>query len=408
MIATIKKFNLNNKKLILIIIGSFLLILAGLLNGYAAKLSRNNLKNVAILSQVSPKFDSQTLRKLQEETKDLKKQIINLADVIDPKERWVKKDYDLSVSFVEELNKINQFLKSRIKNKQAEGSALPPDKLRTGGSSASLDKTSVPFAQNLKQSQRINYSDLGFKEKLPGEKEAIYLLNQLYGLKEVVNLGVDYGVTFDSVNPLSMDSVEELKDKRAIKQLKTAIELTSSAEGLIEFLIGLMDITPAVFIDNISLNFLDPLSLKAELTLSHFVIEPELWGSLGALGRREDVKKFSSLFSKDAIIEQQNYERILRRKNPFLAVVAKQIDTGGRFAQVSDTPKQIKRFFYRGKATLKGKEVVVIEDALNKETVFLSIGETISNFNVKNFTDEYVVFENINDNKEMTIGREAK
>lgn len=381
MITTIKKFNLNNKTLILVGIGSFLLLLLGLLNSYAARVSRNNLKNIAILSQVAPNFNKQTLKKLQEETKYLRMQLRSLADVIDPKERWVKKDYDLSVSFVEELNKVNQFLKSKIKNKQAS-----PE-----------------------QGRRIEYSDLGFKEKLPGEKEAIYLLNQLYGLKETVNLGVDYNITFNSINPLSMSDVEELKDKGAIKQLKSRIEFTSSAEGLMEFLIGLTDVIPAVCIDNISSNFSGPSLFKTELTLSHFVIEPELWESLAAIIKKEDIKKSSSLFSKDAIIEQQNYERTLRRKNPFLAVVAKQIDSGGRFIQGSEAPpKPAKRFFYRGKATLKGKEVVVIEDVLNKETVFADIGEKIANFIVKNFTEEYVVFENINDHKETTIGREAK
>lgn len=373
MITTIKKINLNNRTLILVGIGSFLLLLLGLLNSYAARVSRNNQKNIAILNQVSPNFNKQTLKKLQEEAKDLRRQLRSLADVIDPKERWVKKDYDLSVSFVEELNKVNQFLKSKIKNKQVE------------------------------------YSDLGFKEKLPGEKEAIYLLNQLYGLKETVNLGVDYNITFNSINPLSMSDVEELKDKGAIKQLKSRIEFTSSAEGLMEFLIGLTDVIPAVCIDNISSNFLDPSLFKTELTLSHFVIEPELWESLTAIIKKEDIKKFSSLFSKDAIIEQQNYERTLRRKNPFLAVIPNQIDSGGRFIQGSEAPpKPLKRFFYRGKATLKGKEVVVIEDGLNKETVFAGIGEKIASFSVKNFTEEYVVFENINDHKETTIAREAK
>jgi hypothetical protein len=324
-------------------------------------LKKNNLKNLAMLNQVLPGFNNQSIGQLRGELNNLKADLNRLAGIFDPKERWFKKDYDLSIYFVEELGKINQSLKTKATNNQ------------------------------------VDFPELGFKEKLPEEKEAFYLLTQLYGLKEIINLGMDYRINFKSITPLDIEEQEGLS---GIKLAKTRIEATCPAEDIVEFIIQLNNIFPMPYLEAFSLKSHDS-SFEMNLTLSHIMVDSD----------RKDKQEFpASLPTESTLSEaEQNFIRILRAKNPFLVEVAEEAPLSGQ-KQTSETgkPKKLSRFLYKGKAILRAKEVVAIEDVLNLETVFLGQGEKIDNFILREFSNEEAVLENIDNGQKIIIKREEE
>jgi hypothetical protein len=339
-----------------------LLIIGGLLNIWTKNIKKNNLKNLTALNQLLPGFNEQSLGRLLKETKNLKTQIVNLSDIFDPKERWFKKDYDLSIYFVEELGAVNQSLKTKALDKQ------------------------------------VDFIDLGFKEKLPSEEEAGYLLSQLYGLKEIVSSGIDYSIGFKSLSPLGIEGIEDIPE---IKLAKSRIELSCPAQGLTEFIIELNDIIPKPLTAAFSLKSQDSF-FQMSLNLEHIIVDLN-WKDRQEYVASEEIKK-ELLWQK----QDQNFIRLLRTDSPFL-VAAKEISLPGQIQGLKiDKSKQLPMslFLYKGKAVLRSKDVVLIEDTLNQETLFLGKGEKINNFILKEFSNEKVVLKNIDTGQELIIKRE--
>jgi len=336
------------------ILGSFLKI-------QIEVIKKNNSKNTSTLTQVLPGFNSQSPEQLKPEIKNLKVKLAKLYGIFDPKEKWLKKDYDPSIYFVEELGKINQILKTKSVERQ------------------------------------VNVPELKFKEKLPLEPEAFYLLSQLYGLKEVISLGMDYNINFKSINPLG---IEELSGASGVKLAKSRIELTCPAQSLIEFILQLNEIVPRPCTESFSLKSQDSI-FQIILTLNHIVI--------GLAGERAKEEFYASTegLKEQSPETEQSFSRILRSNNPFFVPAQKEEPLSGQAqaAVKTEKPKQISRFLYRGKATLKSKEVVVIEDTLNQETIFLAQGEKIDNFILNKFSDDEAVLKNLDNGQETIIKR---
>ena len=135
--------------------------------------------------------------------------LLPLVYLFDPPQKDIKKDYDPAIYFVDELGKASQLLKTKAATKQ------------------------------------VNYPDLGFKEKLPEEKEARYLLKQLYVLQEVVSRGIDCGINFIAVAPQPLEDSSELA---GVKVAKTRLEVTAAASAFLEFIIQISEIVPLVSI----------------------------------------------------------------------------------------------------------------------------------------------------------------
>lgn len=337
-----------------------LIIIGVILNIWTKKIKKNNLKNLTALNQLLPGFNERSLEKLQKETNDLKTQIVNLADIFNPKERWFKKDYDLSIYFVEELGAVSQSLKTKALDKQ------------------------------------VDFADLGFKEKLPSEEEARYLLSQLYGLKEIASVGIDHSTGFKLINPLGIESIEGLPE---IKLAKSRIELTAPTQVLTEFIIKLNDIIPKPLTATFSLKSQDSF-FQMSLNLEHIIVDLS-WKDRKEYVASEEIKK-GLLWEK----QDQNFIRLLRTNSPFL-VAAKEISLPGMIQETKvDKSKQLPMFLYKGKAVLRSKDVVLIEDTLNQETVFLGKGEKINNFILNEFSSEKVVLKNIDSGQELVLKRE--
>ena len=116
-----------------------LLILAIFLNQQIQSLKKNNLKNKSILNQALPGFSASAIGVFNHEVGDLEAKLKELSGIFDSTEQWAKKEYDLSIYFVQELDRIKQLLNEKAKQKQ------------------------------------LSYPELNFKEKLPTEKESSYL-----------------------------------------------------------------------------------------------------------------------------------------------------------------------------------------------------------------------------------------
>lgn len=360
----IKNFSLTSqltKRPILLaaaIFGLFLFILAVFLSSRVSRLSKDNLKDLTTLNEVSPGFNNQTLEQLKQEINKLEVRLLALAYLFDPVDKSIKKDYDPAIYFVDELSKIGQLLKLKATNKQ------------------------------------INYTDLGFKEKLPEEKEAQYLLRQLYALRDVVSRGMDCGINFISITPLP---VEDLNASAGMKVAKVRVELSAPASSLIEFIIQLGEVVPLVSLESILLKSQDS-SLNLEMTFSHIIVEAD-WKDKGT--------PFNPLNIKDVFLEREKFINIVRGNNPF-SVPKLQESVESPLQASGEQPKHLPRFLYRGKAILKSKEVAVIEDTLNKETVFLAPQEKIGDFILTDLRDLQIILKNITNDEELIIKREER
>lgn len=354
----LKSGNLGKKWLV---IGFCLIILSLFIKARVGHLKRANTKNLALLNQALPAFNEQSLTRLKQEIRGLNAELISLSALFDPKERWLKENYDLSILFVEDLNNVNQSLKNKAKAKQ------------------------------------LDFVDLNFPEKLPAESEAVYLLAQLYGLKEVVNLGMDLGINFKSIKPKGIKKVEGLAK---LVLARNYLELVCPKETLIEFIIQLNDIIPKAHPDSLLIKSEDS-SFKIDLNFSNVILDID-W-------QDKDIKELPITKLDEPFLEiAQNFTPILRNKNPFFVTAPKeksQLPSEGKIYVTTEEGKPAPRFLYRGKAILKTKEVVVIEDTLNKETVFLGLQDKYGNLKLTYSSDEDVILENINDGSKIFIKR---
>ena len=154
--------------------------------------------------------------------------------------------------------------------------------------------------------------------------------------------------------------------------------------------------------------FIESLSLKSEdstfevnLTISNLIID---------LPWKDDAEfKITESDVKNVLPAQDvNSIRTLRNTSPFFVPPQVPEPVVEAPAVVKAEPRPGPRFIFRGKAHFKSKEVVVVEDTLKKETVFLAPNERIGSFILKEFSNDQAVLENTDDGKEIIIKQEEK
>ena len=339
----------------------FLLITGVFLGSRAQNFKNNGLKITAMIHKDFSGLNSVTITQLERHIDQLKLQLVGLALQFIPGAGAIKEGYDPAIYFAEELDKANQDLRRKS------------------------------------QEKKTVFTDLGFQEKLPSDREAHYLLNQLYGLKEVVSLGLDYGVNFKSITPLGAEKTEALA---GVKEARSRLEFACPAKTLPEFLIALTDIVPSVSLDSLLLSDQEGV-FAGDAVLRHTIVDLTAWGVQPeyAAGNKQLV------YVPSATQEQKDAMRVLRSANPFVPPRRndQEIQVKGPGGQSQPLP----RLLYKGKAVLAGKDVVVIEDTLSQETLFLSRQERIGNFMVQDFTDERVRLKNLEDSQELVIERQV-
>ncbi len=324
-----------------------------------AVFARKSAGHRASLNEAIPDFSSGSITQLKTEIKTLTSNILGLSSVFDPKYKWIKKDYDLSIYFVEELGLIKQSLKE------------------------------------MADSAKLNVPDLGFKESLPSERDAQYLLSQLYGIREIIASGITYAVEFTRCEPLGL---LEKSPQEGIRIARTRLAAKCPADTLIEFIIRLNEIVPKVCFETLVLRTQERV-FEMELVVEHIVteIEPEILAESVTPAAPSEVTPRS----------EYNIIGYLRANNPFFVPEAT-VPPGvpATSPETAQATAQRVRFSYRGVAKLRGKPVVVIEDALTQETVFVAREGRIGDFRVTDFNDERAVLANVDDGKELIIKRE--
>ena len=133
------------------------------------------------------------------------------------------------------------------------------------------------------------------------------------------------------------------------------------------------------------------------MVIDNFSIARELEQSAGTVDME--------VLKQKILQPQQDYIRILRENNPFYVPVAQAPETNTESPQAQVPVKPPVRFIYKGNAVLKSKEVAVVEDALNQETLFLSKGESIGGYVLINFTPDFAILRS-QEGEELIINRE--
>jgi len=365
----------TSKNLLFIISG--LLSLCLLFSGFFLKfqvnaLKKSNQKDTAILNQAFPGFNAKITKRLKEEVGVAKEQIRDMLRYFGAQDQGGQKDYDLSIYFAEELSKAKQFLKGKADTKQ------------------------------------LKYPELDYKGKLPTETEAVYFLNQLYGLKEALSLGLDIGINFKSILPEMAKDFDKVAE---IRLLRTKIEFSCLPQALIEFIIGLHKAVPHVFIESIALSYSDS-TFEVNLVLTHLTIDPSILKTIEPLKFTLAQKPLDSPLLQRISLRQTDCFRILRSNNPFfVAVVAPsqdkllQVDLKAGTTDMSLQLKPAARYLYKGRGILRLKEVAIIEDTLTKEVIFLGKNERMNELVLKALSDDEVAFKNLDDGGELILKR---
>lgn len=341
-----------------------LAIMLLILGGRIQLLKLQSAGNIKKVNQELPGFSEKKLEQIRDRISFYKEGLKKLSTAFDTNQRWKVQDYDLSIYFVEELNNVNQELKAKADRKN------------------------------------VKYPGLGFKEQLPSEDSAIYLLSQLDALKEIVTKGIDYGVNFSSIIPQDVETQTEEQDKtkkttkpangqekeiaaepelEGIKVVKSNLEMVIPAETLTEFIIQLNEIMPKIFFEKfylVSAGF----SYKLTLTVSGVIINSG-W-IRDSIYSFDDVKLTLPKADRD-------FAQLLRANSPFAAPVVRE---AGPVEETDDSlggedAGEKARFYYRGKAVLQSEEVAVIEDTLNEETFFLNKQDRIGGFVLEDFSE---------------------
>lgn len=351
-------------------IGFFCLLVSAWIVSGRLKASSSQIRdNRALLHQTAPGFSRKTIPALKDEITDLQARLYASAVLFNPQERWLRKGYDVSILFVEELNNANEFLKKEAAKMQVE------------------------------------FPEFSFQEKLPNEKEAAQLLTQLYGIREVLNSAIEQGADVIDVKPLKV-SESEVFIQGVI--LPSRLEFRFPHATVTEFLISITGIVPKITIDSLEVKVLEAyveLIMDFSTVYTDFSFLAEF--TQGSAERHSSgvVPEESFPAGVEAAISR------LRSLSPFAVPVPKEevivpgVTTEERPAEQQQKPVQ--RFLFRGRATLHGKDIAVIEDTLRQETVFLSRGEVYERFILKDFSQEGAILEG-SDNQIITIINEEE
>lgn len=353
-----KTFSIPKEYLLLVSAVLFLLVLAGILRGRIAHVTEENLRNLGMLNQVSSGFNDQTLDAFKQNIDQLEAGLLTFIYALDPPDKEIRKDYDLPIYFVDDLSKVKQSLKAKSAEK------------------------------------KVTYPEFGFKESLPDEKEAKYLIEQLSVIKDIVDKGMDEGINFSVVSPLP---AEDLGISPGVKLAKTRLEFTASAAALINFLIQESDAVPLYPVDYILVKSQDSF-FKADMTVSHIVIEAD-W--------RNKSLTLTPLNLKEVFSQDERVISSLRANNPLSGALMRQAPAESKKAPAEES-KQAPRFLYQGKAVLRSKEVAVVEDTLNQETLFLAPGDRVGDFALQELDEAQITLKSINTGQQMVIKRQGQ
>jgi hypothetical protein len=318
---------------------------------------RNNERNSVQLNAVVAGFSAATFDKVSKDVAYIKANIVSLSQLFDPRDRAGSATYDLNVHFVEALDNASKEI-----NVKAEA------------------KGSVPV-------------DLGFREKLASQKDQAYIMNQLLSLKNVVLKGMDVGIVFNDIAPQNIEKT----DVAGMRIAKSRIELSCPVQKLMDFILQLDSLTPALCIDTCTIAMRGSMA-DITLLVSNVIVDLP-WMQKKEDYEHADIKAIEPVSTAEL-------SKAIRGKNIFS--LSDSEDDAQKSASALSANKKagdIPRFYYRGKAMLRGKTVVVVEDTQKKETAFVAEGGMIADYKLMRFNSDAMVLQNVKDGKELSVAK---
>lgn len=365
------KAHKRNFWIIWLIAGACCALSAGALNKKLSAARGEIAANYAVLNQALAGFSGEKVAALKDEVGGIKKDVAGMSLVFYPKDRFLKKDYDPGILFIEELNNA--------------GVAL---NLKAG------EKKTAPVA-------------IDFSSKLPSAQEAAQLLSQLAGLRGIVEAGLDLGAQWKTIKPLPVARVDGFEH---LFLAPASLELTQPQQTLMEFI--------ARIHESEYIMCLDYLVIKAQAAAAPAVMPG---GALSGGGFAitmnvsaliadyswPDIAPQTEAAQMEILKDRRKAVAAARSANPFYMAPKKDISAGAVSDPGAAIQKQVEtqRFFYRGQGVLEGSPAAVIEDVLMKETVFLHRDAKYRGFTLKDFSEEQSVLINSDDGGATVLTR---
>lgn len=346
-------------------LGVFVLgVSAWVLHGRVTAMSTESTSNRELIKQTAPDLSKRTIPELEEGIIDVKSQIYATATLFNPQSKWLRDGYDVSILFVEELNNANQQLKDAAADMQ------------------------------------VQFPGIVFAEKLPAEGAAVQLLTQLYGIREVAELAISLGADILDITP------EPAADDDGFTHgavLPASMEFSFPHETVVEFLIRITGVVPKIAVTTLAVKTEDEavlITLDMSTIFTQFDLTDEEKNRYSVAGVPEEsypqgIQRAVSLMRGNSpfVIPERRKEEIMLAE-----------EASAEPEPEPEIPRQ--RFYFRGKATLQSQEVAVVEDTMRQETVFLARGERYDTYLMKDFSDDGIILEGIDDKAITVINRE--
>lgn len=334
--------------LFLVFLNSLALLL---LLGFSFKAGSLKKENVKLMKKIGEPVSEKNLEKLKLETESMERKILFFLNLYSKKKEEIP-EVNKRLYFAQKASELQKRLKRR----------------------AELNLVKAPLFE--------------FSSELPAEKEVDIFLKDLEILEEVVNLGIKENLDFEKINLLKTEDVGEVP---LLKKIGVEISLGGKKSNVFSFLDSCLE----------NLLFLDIeeliLSEEAEKILVYLKPVSLILSSKFAQEVNKELKPFN--FSSFLRVKKSVRTKFLNNKiwgeSPEFKKSLKKEATGQRQ----------ERFYYRGLAVLKGKEVVVIEDASSGDFLFLALGQKIGEYKLKDFTPEEITLESLKNKKELIIKR---
>lgn len=328
--------------LVLNIVGAVFLIILISLNLSLDK----KIKDYTV--KIKEPLSKEKIDSLKKEVLLLKKKLKGLTEVFQPPEN--KELIDSQIFLAE---KIDSFKKQLLRKAEAKGGSLP---------------------------------QIEISSSLPVDEEIPYYLMQLESLEKAIDWGLGFKIDFESVKIIE----PVLKD--GLHQLKAELNFKAAPRSLSDYLLKLAESEPFLAVDYLELR--EGLALSGVIQMSRILLDRDVFrlvsGEPSGFNYRESIligEGLKTKFLGNKIFAQKDNQPPLPK------------------VEVSSAP-QAQRFFYRGRGILKGERVAALEDALRGEILFLTAGEKVDDFEVKEFDDNQLILENSQTSQRLILNRE--
>ncbi|MCD6539752.1 MAG: hypothetical protein J7K37_03515 [Candidatus Omnitrophica bacterium] len=300
--------------------------------------------------QIKEPVTKERLEELREEIRFLKKKLKGLTELF-----RVQKEEEVLDPEIFFAQKINTLRKQLLRKAEAKGIAPP---------------------------------QMEMPESLPSQEEIPYYLAQLENLERAVDLGLSSNIDFESVKILKPASLGGLR--------RLSMELGFRTEGsaFSKYLLLLAENKSLLNIE--CLEFKTEAGIEGVIKISNTLVDKEAFNLVS-----QDIQ--GTDYKRKILVEDGLKERFL--KNKIFVEKKKKILAPAKKSRPLSSNK-VQRFFYRGIGILQGERVAALEDSLKGEMLFLTTGDRVEDFEVKEFGDTQLILENIKTSKELILKRQ--